>query len=293
MSDILVYGSSYLGSGRRGDFSFMIQQALDQNLFDSLYIFNDNVEDHSSAVVGGGVAAIRVYNIYSGLLPPLSAGIPTGSHGVGFASLDSNLAKDHIDSAIEEIKNLIEMSGYKSLYFSSAPDGLIGSKIFTIGQDVRQYITDQIRALSNYPIIYDTEIEITNNKVTSFDHLPESKRIIAENLKNSLGNSNDLILESLQHYDTPDECANWILLNYKDEGDSSSGTSTAIFPNVSNDNPEPNYYSNIASMVSNEHIPKVLSTETSNARIQHQAPSSSSNTVKGGKSYKFNVLYIS
>lgn len=96
---------------------------------------------------GGGNAAIRPYNKYNPKIRvPQSAGIPTGNMG-GFSSLDEE-AKLHIDGAVQEIKELIQEHGFTRVYYSADEDGKLGTSIFVIGDDVRDYITKQIQSLS-------------------------------------------------------------------------------------------------------------------------------------------------
>lgn len=285
MSDIQIYGSSFKGEGRKGDFSFMIRQMLDQGSSDCLFIFNDNVEDHTSCVKGGGNALIRVYNIHSGNIPPLSAGIPTGMRGKGFASLESNLAKKHIDDAVEEVKVLLEMNTYRSMYFSSASDGLIGSGIFNIGHDVRQYITDKIKSLTKHPVIYDKEACIPRRlTLDPFASLPENKRDIAEQLKSfGISRSNNVIMEALKHGDTLEECAEWISENLDNDDDDS------VRPMIDNtlsavcENSQPNAYPNISSMISSTHIPKAFDANDTKEVQPFQSPSYS---YKGKYAYQ-------
>lgn len=131
---------------QEGDFTWMIKN---RNYSDALFIFNDNVYDHKKYFRGGGNAAIRPYNKYNPEIQvPRSAGIPTGDTG-GFSTLDEN-AKYHIDKTIEEIKELIEEHGFSRVYYSADEDGKLGTSIFTIGDDVRDYITEQIQSMSRY-----------------------------------------------------------------------------------------------------------------------------------------------
>lgn len=125
-----------------GDFVFMIKS---KDYKDSLFIFNDNEVDHCSDVPGGGNAAIRSYNRFSAVFPPRSAGIPTGDNR-GYSSLTPR-AKSAIDSAIEEIRELIKEHGYSRVFFSADENGKLGTSIFSIGDDVRDYITEQILSL--------------------------------------------------------------------------------------------------------------------------------------------------
>ena len=146
-------------SGIYGDFSAMINDSKYER---SLFLFNDNVEDHETAIRGGGNAVIRPYNRYGKHADyPRSAGIPSGfsRKSGGFASLTLRNRRI-IDCAIDEIRELQETHGYDSIYFSSDTScvkgpPLIGTAIFRIGDDVRRYITDQIYSLGDCESIED------------------------------------------------------------------------------------------------------------------------------------------
>ena len=134
----------FKGIGQYGDFEHMI---LSGKFDDSLFIFNDNEEHHFSDVQGGGNAVIRKYNKNSTLLVPRSAGVPTGSlKHRGYQKLGPH-EKFVIDFSINEIKELIKQFGYKRIYFSANTDGILSSKIFSIDDKVKKYITDEIMKL--------------------------------------------------------------------------------------------------------------------------------------------------
>lgn len=110
-----------------------------------LFIFNDNVEDMRSGSfeVGGGNAIIRPYKNKK---IPRALGIPTGSDGEGFASLDK-FAKDAVDESIEAIRNLITNNSYKHIYYSAKKDGSLGTGIFQVAPEVLDYILVQLKSL--------------------------------------------------------------------------------------------------------------------------------------------------
>ena len=87
----------YNSSDDTTDFSKMID--LSEN-DDSLFIFNDNVENHYTSIPGGGNAVIRPYNLYGyrskSLKKPKSAGIVTGISGVGFRNLTTMVLKESL-----------------------------------------------------------------------------------------------------------------------------------------------------------------------------------------------------
>jgi hypothetical protein len=85
--------SVYAGDGQPGDFVWEINEAISSGAHAAinnrtLWVFNDNEQDRLSNKLGAGNAQIRPFNkfgVYSAA--PLSAGVTTGSSGVGYASL--------------------------------------------------------------------------------------------------------------------------------------------------------------------------------------------------------------
>jgi hypothetical protein len=147
------------------DFDYMIQHDIQNNINDTLYIFNDNEESflNGSCKQGKGNAIIRKYNIYAMKLKtikkPYSHGIPTGN----FTNRGYDKLGEHelyiIDLCINNIKTIIKNYNIKKIYYSaSGPnkgDTLIGQSLFKVNMEVRQYITQQIHSLTNVHIIYD------------------------------------------------------------------------------------------------------------------------------------------
>ena len=175
-SFINIVGSQYDSSNLDNtDFTKMINKII---YADTLFIFNDNIEYHNTNALGGGNAAIRIYNKHrTDGKQPQSAGISTGFLSVfkdslkparGFTSLDEKIttsvfsgpkmestliidatAKEIIDNEIQEIKDLISRYNYDTIIWSQDETGKLGSSIFkgSLGQDVIDYITDQIKNL--------------------------------------------------------------------------------------------------------------------------------------------------
>jgi hypothetical protein len=103
---IEVIGSVFLRANRDGDFEWELQT----NRYPmALYIFNDNVEDHSSDRAGGGNAVIRPY-----VKQQRAAGISTGlsSSSGGYQTLDAP-TKLQIDRDVAEVKALLATGRYK------------------------------------------------------------------------------------------------------------------------------------------------------------------------------------
>jgi hypothetical protein len=136
-----IIPSVFTGLNKEGDFNFMIKSG---NYERTLFLFNDNTEEHFTNRKGGGNAIIRPFNRYSnGKI--YSAGIITGNrfNGGGFKTLNHD-AKFHIDSCFLEIENLLRTGNYDNIYYSAELDGLIGTSIFVVSRDVREYITTKI-----------------------------------------------------------------------------------------------------------------------------------------------------
>eukprot|EP00834_Sanchytrium_tribonematis_P004935 NODE_269_length_11261_cov_0.600359.p12 type:complete len:154 gc:universal NODE_269_length_11261_cov_0.600359:4776-5237(+) len=136
-----------------GDFLYMKDLPEYKN---ALFIFNDNVRDHPSAVTGGGNAQMRPFNQFGQCQPPKSAGIPTGLQG-GFDDLNDDV-QNHVDSAISEIRSLLKQFPYDQVIYSCTSNHsvsfegkqvpLLGSSIFKVDPQVLEYITLQIWKLA-------------------------------------------------------------------------------------------------------------------------------------------------
>lgn len=173
MHNIQIIGVKYTKSNTFGDFKWMCKQ---EQYKDSLFIFNDNEECHDNCYRGGGNAIMRQYNKYSDLEIPISAGIPTGTLKKGGYTELTEYVKEQIDNAVIEIEELIQKYNYKVLYYSSEPNGLLGTGIFNVNESVLKYITHKIFNISKYPVIiryslpnnffdnYEEETEETEEK---------------------------------------------------------------------------------------------------------------------------------
>ena len=120
---------------------------------DALFVFNDNEgefrahQGHAPGArrcrAGGGNAVIRPYQCED---PPRAAGIPTGDHG-GYPRLTDS-AKAAIDDALAAIGAPLAAGRYQRVIYSAADDsGALGTGIFDVGDDVKRYIVDGLRAL--------------------------------------------------------------------------------------------------------------------------------------------------
>lgn len=143
-----IVRSSFAGSRRDGDFAWMIDRPEHSR---TLFVFNDNEHqfyDHQAQLgtahrcsAGGGNAAIRPYQC---LTPPRATGIPTGRNG-GYRSLDEG--RQAIDDAVAHLDALLATGGYDSVTFSwNAERQSLGTGIFTVADEVLDYIVEQIEA---------------------------------------------------------------------------------------------------------------------------------------------------
>lgn len=142
MPQLQIIGTVYTKKGQLGDFEWQIQSGLYE---DALFLFNDDEKRHHWKKAGTGNAVIRKYNQHA-VAKPRSHGIVTGNQ-TGYSTLTETV-KAKIDECIAEAKQIIQEQGYTTIYYSAAtPNGLLGTSIFQIGNDVREYITQQIKSL--------------------------------------------------------------------------------------------------------------------------------------------------
>lgn len=146
---VRVEGSVFAGRDRPGDFTWMIEQP---EYADALFVFNDNesqFRDHrlhppgaQACLPGGGNAAIRPYQCR---IPRRAAGIPTGAAG-GYGGLTPHVASV-IDEAVGVVAEVAAEEGYRRIIYSAADEtGALGTGIFDVGEDVKQYIVRRLRA---------------------------------------------------------------------------------------------------------------------------------------------------
>ena len=112
----------------------------------SLFIFNDNEEEHFTCKQGRGNAIIRPYNMYSGN-KIYSAGISTGTRLNGGYTVSDEKTISSIDLCVREIKTLLMSGDYDEIYFSSDEDGFLGTSIFNVSMKIKTYITNEILKL--------------------------------------------------------------------------------------------------------------------------------------------------
>jgi hypothetical protein len=137
-----VIGSTFVGPGQEGDFSWMIERPEHA---DSLFVFNDNEEEYfgRDCHAGGGNAAIRPYQCED---PPRAAGVPTGSNGAGYASLTPGV-RAVLDDALARVAGLVATGRYRRVVYSDDGAGSLGTGIFQVGEDVKDHIVRGLRSL--------------------------------------------------------------------------------------------------------------------------------------------------
>lgn len=136
-------GLVFNGPGEYGDFRWMIER---EEYADSLFIFNDNEEQfflhrrkphpESGCAPGGGNAVIRPFQCAD---PPRAAGIPTGAGGMGYYELNDHV-RSVIDRAVSDIRDLLGTGSYERIFYSADRSGGLGTGIFSVADDVKQYI---------------------------------------------------------------------------------------------------------------------------------------------------------
>ena len=166
---IEVIPSNFKGINQPGDFNWEILNPDRTNSAETLYIFNDNHNDHATAEAGNGNAVIRQYNRYSNSNRPnrsarklsefpASAGICTGGDGIGYKTLDQVIkgkytVRDQINSDVKEIREILKRKysngnkAYEYVQFSSDGNGGLGTSIFVVGDEVKRHILKEIKKL--------------------------------------------------------------------------------------------------------------------------------------------------
>jgi hypothetical protein len=149
-----VIKSKFEGSGKEGDFAWMITQPHHAR---TLFIFNDNEGEFYAhfkggqhrCSVGGGNAGIRPYQCKP---HERATGIPTGSyldtrHSKGYKALDDHVKKVLAD-AFSQLESLLKSGRFDSVVFSWDDKTKLGGYIFNAAQPVRDYIVEQIYAVA-------------------------------------------------------------------------------------------------------------------------------------------------
>lgn len=149
---ITVIKSRFGGSGREGDFAWMIEQPHHAR---TLFLFNDNegeflAHHHGgphSCSSGGGNAVIRPNQCRE---PQHALGIPTGTyasgiHRMGYSCLDAHVL-GVLDLAFSKLDELLATGRYDAVAFSWDDRTKLGGRIFETAQPVRDHIVERILA---------------------------------------------------------------------------------------------------------------------------------------------------
>lgn len=164
-----VVGQGFQGIGRSGDFLFELRSD-----YRTLFVYNENAHtqtDKCNNIAGGGNAIVRPYRPSGRVI-----GIPTGFN-MGFRHLQEHhtvfgVAREMIDTAIDEIVDHVvaHPNRFDKIKFSANADGKIGTGIFVVGDDVRNYITERLLLL---PRLIDRRLHmIRADALTSPDVAP-------------------------------------------------------------------------------------------------------------------------
>ena len=155
------------------NFTYMIKMPKYNN---TLFIFNDNDQDHLTGKKGANNAEIRIYNFYAPKkLPyPHSAGIPTGyssgSNGgyTGLMDVDptnknGEVPYNSIIYAYVEILSLLYMfrNTFTQIIYSinNNKSDLISTSIFVVDRGVLEFITYLLKNINYYYSLFYNTIE--------------------------------------------------------------------------------------------------------------------------------------
>jgi len=141
-----IKGIIYKNKEEYGDFYWMINTGYYQ---DTLFIFDDNVDDYNTDIEGHGLLKIKKYNEFGTFEKISSAGIIMGnSFNNSFNKLDDK-TKNIIDRSINDIKKLIIEYNFKEIYYLSDKDGLIKSSFYYPNKDIIKYVSEQLYLLND------------------------------------------------------------------------------------------------------------------------------------------------
>lgn len=141
-----VIGTVYHHKGMEGDFDWQIRS---RRYEDCLFLYNDDEKRRHWKKAGTGNAVIRKYNRHALSVRPRSVGICTGDGEGGYEKLTDHV-KTVIVECISDARKMIEKYNYKKVYYSArTPNGLLGTSIFIVGDDVIEYITQEIKKLED------------------------------------------------------------------------------------------------------------------------------------------------
>jgi hypothetical protein len=142
---ISLVGIAFRARRCDGDFAWMLHQPRHAN---SLFVFNDNVQDHATAIRGRGSAIVRPFNaIGRGGDRPRSVGIATGFsvQSGGFKALTPTV-RELLDEHLDELRAVLARHTYDTVYFAADADGHFTCRLFAVHPEVLAYIERGVRA---------------------------------------------------------------------------------------------------------------------------------------------------
>ena len=116
----------------------------------TLFIFNDNIQDHNFFFPGTGNAVARKYNKFNPNKFTRSAGISTGYSTISgrFQCLDDTVLP-FINHDLSEVNELLKTGNYKTVIYCSKIDGTFGTGLFHVDQTVLDYILSELQNMCN------------------------------------------------------------------------------------------------------------------------------------------------
>ena len=150
-TSVTVRGSIFQSGNRNTNFSWMIDQPQYAR---TLFVFNDNEGQFDAFMngdrgptacgAGGNNGAIRPYQCRD---PPRAAGVPTGPNWLSLTLP----VRAKINQAIGRIRGLAMSGNFDTIVFSQTAEAgppTLGTAIFAVGMDVRNYIFESLLRLN-------------------------------------------------------------------------------------------------------------------------------------------------
>lgn len=153
--DVQIIGVKFTEKNQYGDFLWMIEDDIEKNNINTLYIYNEDIErrECKSFISSLNSGSIRCYNIHNPKYcnKPFSVGICTGTYTEGgFTSLTDDV-KYSIKRDIDTIKQHIIDFNITQLYYSiDKKTQLISECDYMVNKKVINYITKLIQEISLY-----------------------------------------------------------------------------------------------------------------------------------------------
>jgi hypothetical protein len=147
---------------KEGDFKWEIENNYRNRINNSLYIFEDNLNQSNTSEEGNYSDNIRKYNYVKMHNKPISAGICTGESDK--TSFNSTW-KNYIDKDLDKIRYLLSEYNYKNLIYQSEFRNdikLFSSHHKSINQKILEYITENLDNMKT--LLYQDNVNnIINN----------------------------------------------------------------------------------------------------------------------------------